>query len=154
MGGSLGLWLHYWQAARLAGVELRTFLQTLPIYPAIDPAIIVPIRLPFAVAGALFVLFFYLFLRRLLTERVALGAALLVALHPFHIALSRVIHHDGLNTMFMVLSLFMLVGYWLRGWPWYWLLISAVMGGLALLSKQVSWFMIPYVGVLGGLSLY
>lgn len=153
-GGSLGLWLYYWQTVHSAGVDMRTFLQTLPIYPAIDPAIIAPIRLPFAVAGALFVPLFYLLLRRLLVEQVALGAALLIALHPFHIGLSRVIHHDGLNTMFIVLSLLTLIGYWLRGWPWYWLIISAVMGGLAFLSKQVSWFMIPYVGVLGGLSLY
>lgn len=153
-GGSLGLWLYYWQAERPAGVELRTFLQTLPLHPAIDPAIIAPTRLPFAVMGALFVPLFYLLLRRLLAEQVALGAALLVALHPFHIGLSRIIHHDGLNTMFMVLSLLALIGYWLRRWPWYWLFVSAVMAGLALLSKQVSWFMLPYVGVLGGLSLY
>jgi uncharacterized membrane protein len=153
-GGSLGLWLHYWQAERPIGIDLRTFLQTLPLHPTIDPAIIAPMRLPFALAGALFVPLFYLLLRRLLKEQVALGAALLVALQPFHIGLSRVIHHDGLNTMFMVLSLLMLVGYWLRGWSWYWLFLSALMAGLAFLSKQVSWFMIPYVGVLAGLSLY
>lgn len=152
-GGTLGLWLHYWQTARPAGMDLRTFLETMPIHPAIDPQVIAPIQLPFAVAGALFVPLFYLLLRRLFTDRVALGAALLVALHPFHIGLSRIIHHDGLNTMFMVLSLLMLIGYWLRGWPWYWLFISALMGGLALLSKQVSWLMLPYVLVLGGVSL-
>ncbi|MCQ3976867.1 MAG: hypothetical protein DPW09_25855, partial [Anaerolineae bacterium] len=152
-GGSLGLWLHYWQTARPAGMDLRTFLETMPIHPAIDPQVIAPIQLPFAVAGALFVPLFYLLLRRLFTDQVALGAALLVALHPFHIGLSRIIHHDGLNTMFMVLSLLMLIGYWLRDWPWYWLLTSALMGGLALLSKQVSWFMLPYVLVLGGVSL-
>ncbi|MBI1881580.1 MAG: glycosyltransferase family 39 protein [Chloroflexi bacterium] len=153
-GGSLGLWLYYWHTGRSTEIDIDTFLRTLRLYPGIDPAIIVPIRLPFAVAGALFVPLFYLLLRRLLSERVALGAALLIALHPFHIGLSRVIHHDGLNTMFMVLSLLTLIGYWLRGWPWYCLLISAAMGGLAFLSKQVSWFMLPYVGVLGGLSLY
>lgn len=153
-GGSLGLWLHYWQTARPLGVEFRTFLETLPLHPAIDPAIIVPMRLPFAVLGALFIPLFYLLLRRLLTDHVALGTALLVALHPFQIGLSRVIHHDELNRMFMVLSSLMLMGFWLRGWPWYWLPISALMAGLALLSKQVSWLILPYGAVLGGLSMY
>jgi hypothetical protein len=153
-GGSLGLWLDYWQTDRSAEVDLPTFLQTIQVYPAIAPEIIVPLRLPFAVAGAVFVLLFYLLLRRLLAEPVALGAALLVALHPFHIGLSRIIHHDGLNTMFMVLSALALIGYWLRGWSWNWLFISAVMGGLAFLSKPVSWFLLPYLGVLGAVSLY
>lgn len=153
-GGSLGLWLHYWQTARPLGLDFRTFLETLPIHPAIDPAVITPMRLPFVVMGALFVPLFYLLLRRLLTEQVALGAALLVALHPFQIGLSRIIHHDRLNTMFMVLSSLMLIGYWLRGWPWYWLPLSALMAGLALLSKQVSWLILPYGAVLGGLSIY
>ncbi len=151
-GGSLGLWLYYWQTG--PSVDMPTFLRALQLYPAIDPAVIAPMRFPFAVAGALFVPLFYLLLWRLLTESVALGAALLVALHPFHIGLSRVIHHDSLNTIFMVLSFLMLIGYWLRGWPWYWLLLSAVMGGLAFLSKQVSWFMIPWVGLLGVVTLY
>lgn len=153
-GGSLGLWLDYWQTDRSPKVDLPTFLKTIKIHPAISPEIIAPIRLPFAIAGALFVLFFYLLLRRLLAEPVALGAALLVALHPFHIGLSRIIHHDSLNTMFMVLSILALIGYWLRDWPWYWLLLSAIMGGLAFLSKQVSWFLLPYIGVLAGVTLY
>src|SRR5262245_37832274 len=86
-GGSLGLWLHYWQMGHTVQVDLPTYLRTLPIYPAIDPTIISSIRLPFAVAGALFVPLFYGLLRRLLSAQVALGAALLVALHPFHIGL-------------------------------------------------------------------
>jgi hypothetical protein len=149
--GSLGLLIHYWQTAS-PDVDLRAFLQSLPVYT--DPSMIAPTRLPLAIAGALFVPFFYGLLAWLFTRRVALVAALLVALHPFHIALSRVLHHDALNTTFMVLSLLTLTGYWLRGWRWYWLPVSAVMAGLAFLSKQVSWFMPPYVFVLAGWTLY
>jgi 4-amino-4-deoxy-L-arabinose transferase-like glycosyltransferase len=129
------------------------FLQTLPINP-LDPTLIAPARLPLAVMAALFVALFYALLRKLLGERVALVSTLLLVLHPFHIAHSRVLHHDALTTMFMVLSLLAMVGYWLQGWKRRWLLVSAVMAGLALLSKPVSWFMIPYAGLLGGLSLY
>jgi hypothetical protein len=44
-GGSLGIWLHYWQTGHSAEVDMPTFLQTLQLYPAIDPAIITPVRL-------------------------------------------------------------------------------------------------------------
>ncbi len=150
-GGSLSLMAYYWQTARSTGVDLRAFLQDLD---PLDPALIAPTRLPMTVIAALFVPLFYLLLRRLLAERVALIAALLLALNPFHIALSRVLHHDALAATFMVLSLLAMVGYWLQGWKWYWLPISAVMAGLAFLSKTVSWFLMPYAALLGLLSLY
>jgi 4-amino-4-deoxy-L-arabinose transferase-like glycosyltransferase len=149
--GSLSLLIHYWQRAYSTGVDLLSFLTTLPIFK-LDPAVIVPMRLPLAIVGALFVPLFYLLLRRLFSERVALLVALIVALHPFQIALSRVLHHDALTATFMSLSLLSLLGYWLRGWRWQWLVISAVSGGLALLSKQVSWFLPPFVAVLAGLT--
>jgi hypothetical protein len=150
--GSVGLLLHYWQSVRLTGLDLLSYLQTLPLY-RLDPALIPPTRLPLAVVGALFVLLFYLVLRRLFTGPVAFVAALIVALQPYHIALSRVLHHDSLTATFMVLSLLTLCGYWLRGWCWTWLLISGILTGLALLSKQVSWFMLPFGGVLAGWTL-
>lgn len=149
--GSLGLLTYYWQIANSTGDDLLAFLIGLPIFK-LDPTIIVPMRLPLAIAGALFVPLFYLLLRRLFSGRVALLAALIVALHPFHIALSRILHHDALTATFMTLSLLSLLGYWLRGWRWQWLIISAGCGGLALLSKQVSWFLPPFVALLAGLT--
>jgi 4-amino-4-deoxy-L-arabinose transferase-like glycosyltransferase len=145
--GSLGLLAHYWQTVRPEGTDLATFLQSLPIHK-LDTTVIAPMRLPLAIVGALFVPLFYILLRRLFTERVAVIAALLLALHPFHIALTRVLHHDALTATFMVLSLLALTGYWLQGWRWPWLPFSAVMTGFALLSKQVSWFMMPFVVIL------
>jgi hypothetical protein len=150
-GGSLALMAYYWQTARPAGVDLRTFLQKLE---PLDPALIAPTRLPMAMIAALFVPLFYTLLRRLLAERVAWVATLLLALNPLHIALSRVLHHDALAATFMVLSLLAMMGYWLQGWRWYWLLFSAVMAGLAFLSKTVGWFLMPYAVLLGLLSLY
>jgi 4-amino-4-deoxy-L-arabinose transferase-like glycosyltransferase len=150
-GGSLGLLLYYWQQGDPAA-DLLTFLKSVPIYN-LDPEIIWPTRLPMAVAGALFIPFFYRLVLRLFGTDTALVAALLVALHPFHIALSRVLHHDALNTTFMVLSGLALAGYWLQGWRWPWLPASGVLAGLAFLSKQVSWFLLPFVGVLAGWTL-
>ncbi|MCB0197813.1 MAG: glycosyltransferase family 39 protein [Anaerolineae bacterium] len=149
--GAIGLLLHYWQVVQPTGVDLETFLTGLSNY-MLDTTVIAPSRAPFAVVGALFVALLYVFLRRLFNFWVAIIAALIIALSPYQIALSRVVHHDSFNTMFMILSLLALIGYWLRRWPWYWLLISAVLGGLALLSKQVSWFMPPFVAVVAGLT--
>jgi hypothetical protein len=152
-GGSLGLLLHYWLTVRPTGVDLPTFLAS--IDPGhLDPALIGPVRLPLAIVAALFVPLFYLLLRRLVSGRVAVTAALLVALGPFHLALSRVLHHDGLTATFMGLSLLAMIGYWLQGWRWYWLPISAGLAGLACLSKTVGWFTIPFAAVIGGLGLY
>jgi hypothetical protein len=150
-GGGLGLLAYYWQAVRPTGVDLRTFLKDIDV---LDPALIAPTRLPLAVAAALFVLLFYWLARRLLGDKVALVAALLVALNPFHIALSRVLHHDALTATFMVLSLLSMVGYWLQGWGRRWLLVSAICAGIAFLSKAVSWFLMPCAAMVGLLSLY
>jgi uncharacterized membrane protein len=150
-GGGLGLLAYYWQTMRPTGVGLHTFLKNLD---PLDPALIAPTRLPLAVAGALFVLPFYWLMRRLLDEKVAFVAALLVALSPFHIALSRVLHQDALTADFMVLSLLSMVGYWLQGWKRRWLFISATLAGIAFLSKAIGWFMMPCAAMVGLLSLY
>jgi 4-amino-4-deoxy-L-arabinose transferase-like glycosyltransferase len=107
-----------------------------------------------ALAGAIFVLLYYILLRRLLDGRIALLSTLLLALNPFHIALSRVLHHDALSAMLMVLSLLSMVGYWLQGWKRWWLLISGALAGIAFMTKSVGGFMIPYALVTGMLSLY
>jgi hypothetical protein len=150
-GGGLGLLAYYWQVVRPTGVDLRTFLDTPDL---LDPAVLAATRLPLAVAAALFVLLFYLLMRRLLGEKVALITALLVALNPLHIALSRVLGHDALAAHFTVLTLLSMAGYWLQGWKRRWLLISAVLAGLAFLTKQVSWFLLPCAAMIGLLGLY
>jgi 4-amino-4-deoxy-L-arabinose transferase-like glycosyltransferase len=152
-GGSLGLLTYYWLAVHPTGVDVRTFLQTVN-EDTFTPEIIAAARMPLVAVAALFVCLFYLLLRRLLDDRLALLAALLLALQPFHIAHSRVLHHDALTTTFMGLSLLTMLGYWLQAWKRPWLLASAALAGLAFLSKPVGWLMIPYAGLLGLLSLY
>ena len=151
-GGSLGLLLYYWQTARLSGIDVQAFLRSIDVL-SFDPALLASARLPMALAGALFILFYFILLRRLLDERIALVSTLLLALNPFHIALSRVLHHDALNAMLMVLSLLVMVGYWLQSWKRRWLVISGILAGMAFLTKSVSWFLIPYAAVAGVLSL-
>jgi 4-amino-4-deoxy-L-arabinose transferase-like glycosyltransferase len=150
-GGGLGLLAYYWQVVRPSGEDLRPFLDNINV---LDPALIAPTRLPLAVVSALCILLFYPLVRRLLNEKAAVVATLLVALNPFHVALSRVLHQDALTANFMILSLLCMVGYWLQGWSRRWLVVSAVFAGIGFLAKAVSWFMMPCAAMIGLLSLY
>lgn len=151
-GGSLGLLAHYWTGAADKS-DLRAFLETLRLHP-LDQALIAPVRWPLALSAALFIPLFYLLLKRLFSIQVALVATLLLTFNPFHLALSRVLHHDAVTTTFVTLSLLSMLGYWLRGWRWPWLVISAVCAGLAGLSKPIGWFLLPYTALLGFFSWY
>ncbi len=148
--GSLGLLTHYWQTIEITGIDLRTFLDN----SSVEKSLIAPIRLPITILNTLFIPFYYILVRRLLSNQVALIATLLVALHPFHIALSRILHHDALTTTFMIPVVLILIGYWFKQWSRYWLLLAGVLTGFALLTKPVTWFILPYTIVLGGLILY
>jgi hypothetical protein len=152
-GGALGLLAYYWGTVRPTGVALSTFLQR-PLTDEFDPAVVMWVRLPMALLSSVFIAAFYILTRRLFTTRVALVAALLLAFQPLHIALSRVLHHDALNTTFMILSILPLIGYWLQGWRRSWLIVSGVMAGLAFLGKPTSWFLLPYAAALGGFTLF
>jgi hypothetical protein len=109
--------------------------------------------MPTAVLSSIFVVVFFVLTRRLLDNRVAIVAALLLALGPFHIALSRVLHTDAIITTFMVLSVLAVIGYWFKGWRWYWLIISGFLAGLAFLTKPVGWFLLPNFAMLWLFSL-
>ncbi len=153
LGGALGLLAYYWNTARSTGVDWPTFLLR-PLTDSIDPTLVMWVRLPLALLSSAFIAMFYALTRRLLSARVAIVAALVLAFQPLHIALSRILHHDALNTTFMILSILPLIGYWLQGWRRSWLVVSGVMAGLAFLGKPVSWFLLPYVAALGGFTLF
>ncbi len=103
---------------------------------------LVIIRLPAAVVHAFGVGLGYVLLRRLLTPQAALLGALFWALDPFHIAHSQVFHIDALTATFVTLAFLAgLVAFHadddpqVAGVRWGWLVFSAVMGGLAALTK-------------------
>ncbi|HEU4325568.1 MAG TPA: glycosyltransferase family 39 protein [Roseiflexaceae bacterium] len=101
------------------------------------------LRLPLAVANALAVALGYLLLRRLVRPPTALLGALMWALSPFIIAHSRLLHLDGLLASLMTLSVLLLLA-GTRGAT----SLSAVVGGLALLTKAPSLLLLPTVGLL------
>ncbi len=125
-------------------------------------------KLPLAVLSAACVVGIYLLARRLFDARVAILTALVLALDPFHLALSRVLHIDALAANFMILSvLSMLVhlhqfdrrrspdrgekGSVRRPSPIagrLYLLLSGAFAALAVLSKSYALFLAPFAGFL------
>ncbi|MDM8528194.1 glycosyltransferase family 39 protein [Anaerolineales bacterium HSG24] len=100
--------------------------------------------------------------KRLFGWQAAFLAALLMALNPFHVALSRVIHHDALSTSFMLLSVLCAFLYWGQGDTpaltikqnflqrhKLWLILSGMCAGFAFLSKLPALFLGPMIALTG-----
>jgi 4-amino-4-deoxy-L-arabinose transferase-like glycosyltransferase len=151
-----------WVLARLSGGTTETLAQFVrrPILELILAA-----RLPYALLTAGSVAGFYLIARRLLGHWAALLGALFIAFDPFYLAHSRVAHGDAPATVFMGLSALAFFVYLQGTWPERereeagagrgvrnrraWLILSAVMGGLAALTKTPGQFMALFVVIVG-----
>jgi 4-amino-4-deoxy-L-arabinose transferase-like glycosyltransferase len=72
---------------------------------------------------------------------------LLIAADPFHIALSRLLHLDGLASSLMLLSVLTLLCYVYRGGRKVDLLISGAAAGLATLTRSPGLFLVPFSGL-------
>ncbi len=102
--------------------------------------------LPLALLISLGIVWGWFLLRRLFGARVAWVATGLWAVDPFHLANSKVLHLDALLSVLMVLSaLWMLI--YLREHTIQSLVLSAVLGGLALLTKIAALFLVPFLGL-------
>ncbi|MFN8458465.1 MAG: glycosyltransferase family 39 protein [Anaerolineae bacterium] len=150
--GSLGFFLRWLWDGRPA--PLHDYVVAVSTDP-LDASFIAPERLGTVLITSLLVVAVYWLARRLFGAPAALLGAVFLALDPFHIALSRVIHHDALSTTFMTLSAFCALIYWGNPLPKRgrfdrgWLLLSGVCGGLAFLSKSASLFLMPFIALTG-----
>ncbi|MFC2015588.1 glycosyltransferase family 39 protein [Chloroflexota bacterium] len=81
----------------------------------------------------------------------ALGG-LLLALDPFYLSHSRVVHVDALLASFMLLSVLSLVIYLKRPERRRYLFLSGAMGGLALLTKTPALFLVPLTALALGIQ--
>jgi hypothetical protein len=73
---------------------------------------------------------------------------LLIALDPFHIAHSRILHQDGMASSFVLLALLAFLNFLYREGHWRNLIVSGAAAGLAWLTKSPMLFLIPFVGLL------
>ena len=90
----------------------------------------------------------YRVLNKLFGKKYAFLATALVSLEPFYVALTRVVHLEGLMTSFMLASYV---------WFYYFLTdttqrkrlyISGIFTGLAILTKTSSLFLLPFMGLM------
>lgn len=99
-----------------------------------------------SVVIAVCIVLIYILLVRLKNWPLAFVAGCLLALDPFHITHSKMIHVDALLTIFMLLSALSWIGYLPERRKGY-LISSGVFAGLAFLTKSPSLFLIPYVAL-------
>jgi hypothetical protein len=90
-----------------------------------------------ATIGVVTVIVTYLLGARLYDRRVGLIAALLIAVMPYHVVVSRQVLLDGLMTRCAVIVLYCVVRYVESG-ALHWLLAAGAMMGLTILSKETS----------------
>lgn len=144
--GSLGLWA-YGKSKGMSDRAFETFLkaiawdkQPLELWPYL--------RLPTGIVTSLGIGGIFYLLKRLFKQRIAFVAALLLALDPWYLAHSRILYHDALVTTFMTLSALALLLYIWRGAVRWALFLSGVCAGLALLSKSLALFLLPWTVLL------
>jgi len=100
-----------------------------------------------AVLTAASVVVIYLMVRQLLDRRTALIGAILIALDPFYLALSRVLHLDAIATAFMAISVLSLLLYVKHQRSRPYLALSGAAAALASLNKTPALFLVPFTGL-------
>ncbi len=125
---------------------------TVPFQVAMGPrGVVTAARLPTALVGVTAVLCVYLLGRAAFGERVGLLAALLLALCPWHIVLSRLAHESGLTPLFPPLILVLLAwggmpldGTTSRGGVrWAGMVLAGVVVGLSVYTYATAKLLIP-----------
>ena len=112
-----------------------------PLGPQSPPARAAVAALSVVVSGCIALI--YALLHRLIGQRAAFVAGCLLALDPFFITHSKIIHLDALMGSFMLLSVLFLVSFLSDDKP-IWLIASGALAGLAFLTKSSSGFLAPY----------
>ncbi|MCC6176249.1 MAG: hypothetical protein IT305_13160 [Chloroflexi bacterium] len=116
----------------------------LPAFSAARGAVAVTTALLFTLAAVLF--------WRLVGPAPAVAGSALLLLDPYAIGMTRLLHPDALLAPLMLVSALAGLVYWLRGRQHRYLVLSAVAGGLALLSKAPAAHGVLFFGLLGVLA--
>jgi len=132
-------WRAHLDANLAASRDIWSFMDAIQQQPQNILDVLPMARLPVAVITTCSMVLIYLLVRKLWGERVALIGSFLLALDPFLLGHSRVLHQDALVTCFMALSaLSLALGFRLESAP--------------ALSESVSWPMLCFSGFCAGLA--
>jgi hypothetical protein len=96
----------------------------------------------------------FLFAARLIGLWPALIGFLLIALDPFHVALTRLLHLDGLMSSLVLLSSLAFLNFIYRGRRLFDLGMAALAAGLAWLTKNPALFLGPFFGLVTLVELW
>ena len=150
--GAVGLWAKY--LLQRPPLALPDYLARVQFSPAASPEVLLATRLPTVVLTSVTIAVGYLLVRRMFGNVAALLGAGLLALDPFYLANSRLIHHDALATTFAFLALLTFVSFAWWDQRWIGLVLSALFTALACLSKSSALFLLPFIGLVGLAALY
>jgi 4-amino-4-deoxy-L-arabinose transferase-like glycosyltransferase len=150
--GMMGLMAKYLSHALSEGLpvgvgSLLEFLEGVPV-DVVDISYLAVMRLPTALLTSIAVVVICLLVKELFGSQVALLSGILLALDPFYLAHSRLLHHDALVTTFMTLSVLSFMVYVGRRRPVGYLVFSGLAAGLAFLSKSTSASLVLFTGLL------
>jgi hypothetical protein len=149
--GTIGFLLRFPEYAHLADAQLvnpEALDEFLGQHQHTSLGLLVAGRLVAVLGVTLAVLLALPFLVRLVGWLPAFLALFLVALDPYFIALSRLLHLDGPVAAWMLLSLVSFMSYLYTGRLTIDLVVSAASAGLAWLTKSPALFLIPFYGLL------
>jgi hypothetical protein len=116
-------------------------------------ATLVESRKILAIVNTIIMLLSYWFARRMMGVGPALIGFALIAFDPFHLALTRLMHLDGLLANFYLLSLLAYIHFAEERKP-YAILISGISAGLAWLTKSPGFILIPTLGIVVLLQIW
>jgi hypothetical protein len=135
----------YWTLSGVAPAAhtVPSDFEPIHFFGPVPAAEIAAALIPLALLIALGIVGVYLMLRRLFDEPIATVAGLLLALSPYYLAQSKVLHLDAWMSTLMLLSALALLAH-RRERRIRWLLLSGALGGLALLVKTPALFLIPF----------
>jgi hypothetical protein len=115
--------------------------------------ILVKSRKILALVDTFILLLAYWYARRMIGLGPAFIGFALIAFDPFHLALTRIMHLDGLLANLYLLSLLAYVSY-ARGRGFLDLVVSGVSAGLAWLTKSPGFILVPTLGIVALLQLW
>jgi hypothetical protein len=90
----------------------------------------------------------YFLLRRLLGWFPAFVGTFILALEPFLLGHTRILAHEGMMSLLLLVSILSFTNYLWKGRQWLLLVLSGITAGLAILTKSSATIIIPFVGLL------
>jgi 4-amino-4-deoxy-L-arabinose transferase-like glycosyltransferase len=106
-------------------------------------------RLPFALAGSLTIVFFYLMIKENFNSKTAFYSSLFIAINGFFVGLTRIVQYQGFVMLFAVLALyFFSLSIKRSNWPRWGVLLGFISWALSILSHYDGVFIAPFAAYL------